>query len=176
MRSSALPVANPFLEVIFSNWSKDLDRMVFSIWHHVVWPKVNQPWPVDPLMITDVACLVPSEIFLEEIVEDENQQQQQRSRVKVPDFNQNDNEGWWNREALKTLDLSSNSLTTLPNEIETLNYLIVLNVRVFRTIVFSNCFASLQVQNNQLTSLPDSLRRLRTLEKLILRLVESTVS
>lgn len=77
--------------------------------------------------------LVPSEIFLEEIVEDENQQQQQRSRVKVPDFNHNDNEGWWNREALKTLDLSSNSLATLPNEIETLNYLIVLNVRVFRT-------------------------------------------
>lgn len=96
--------------------------------------------------------LVPSEIFLEEIVEDENQQQQQRSRVKVPDFNHNDNEGWWNREALKTLDLSSNSLTTLPNEIETLNYLIVLNVRVFRTdrVLPLLCFSSGTKQSTDL--------------------------
>jgi hypothetical protein len=88
---------------------------------------VNQSRPVDVLIIAGVVCLVPSEIFLDEIVEDENEQQ--RSKVKVPDFNQNDNQSWWNREALKTLDLSSNSLTSLPNEIETLNYLIVLNVR-----------------------------------------------
>jgi hypothetical protein len=72
--------------------------------------------------------LVPGEIFLDEIVEDENQQ---RQKSKVPDFNQNDTETWWSREPLKTLDLSSNSLTTLPNQIETLNYLIVLNVYFF---------------------------------------------
>jgi len=72
--------------------------------------------------------LVPGEIFLDEIVEDENQQ---RQKSKVPDFNQNDTEVWWSREPLKTLDLSSNSLTTLPNQIETLNYLIVLNVYFF---------------------------------------------
>ena len=86
---------------------------------------MNHLHPVNPLIITDVVCLVPEEIFLDEIVEDENQQ---RARVKVPDFSQNDNESWWNRESLKSLDLSSNSLTTLPNEIETLNYLLVLNV------------------------------------------------
>ncbi|CAF3857900.1 unnamed protein product [Rotaria sp. Silwood2] len=91
---------------------------------------------------------VPVEIFAEEIVEDENQQ---RQKSKTPDFNQHDTETWWNRESLKTLDLSSNSLTTLPNEIETLNYLIVLNI-----------------QNNQLTSLPDAVRGLRALEKLVL--------
>jgi hypothetical protein len=72
--------------------------------------------------------LVPGEIFLDEIVEDENQQ---RQKIKVPDFNQNDTETWWSRESLKTLDLSSNSLITLPNQIETLNYLIVLNVYFF---------------------------------------------
>ncbi|CAF0899731.1 unnamed protein product [Rotaria sordida] len=91
---------------------------------------------------------VPIEIFADEIVEEENQQQQ---KSKTPDFNQNDTEGWWNHEPLKTLDLSSNSLTTLPNQIETLDYLIVLNI-----------------QNNQLTSLPDTIRGLRTLEKLVL--------
>ena len=68
---------------------------------------------------------VPPEIFLDEIVEDENQQ---RQKVKVPDFNQNNNETWWSREPLRSLDLSSNSLTTIPNEIEALNYLLVLNV------------------------------------------------
>ncbi len=70
--------------------------------------------------------LVPGEIFLDEIVEDENQQ---RQKNKVPDFSQNDSGGaWWTREPLKTLDLSSNSLTTLPDQIETLDYLVVLNV------------------------------------------------
>jgi Leucine-rich repeat (LRR) protein len=91
---------------------------------------------------------VPGEIFLEEIVEDENQQ---RQKNKIPDFSQNETEAWWTREPLKTLDLSSNSLTTLPNQIETLDYLIVLNV-----------------QNNQLTTLPNSIRGLRALEKLVL--------
>lgn len=62
---------------------------------------------------------------MEEIVEDENQQ---RQKNKVPDFSQNDTEAWWAREPLKTLDLSSNALTTLPNQIEALNYLVVLNV------------------------------------------------
>jgi len=73
-------------------------------------------------------CLVPGEIFLDEVVEDENQQ---RQKLKTPDFNQNNTETWWTREPLKTLDLSSNSLTTLPKEIETLDYLLVLNVCFF---------------------------------------------
>ncbi|CAM4976766.1 unnamed protein product [Rotaria socialis] len=90
---------------------------------------------------------VPPEVFAEEVVEDENQQ---RQKAKIPDFSQNTTETWWNREALKTLDLSSNCLTTLPNEIETLNYLVVLNVH-----------------NNQLTTLPDAIRGLRALEKLV---------
>ncbi|CAF1052171.1 unnamed protein product [Rotaria sp. Silwood1] len=98
---------------------------------------------------------VPIEIFADEIVEDENQQ---RQKSKTPDFSQNDTETWWNRESLKTLDLSSNSLTTLPNEIETLNYLIVLNI-----------------QNNQLTSLPDAIRGLRALEKLVLSQNQLTI-
>ncbi len=72
--------------------------------------------------------LVPGEIFLDEIAEDENQQ---RQKNKIPDFTQNDTETWWTREPLKTLDLSSNSLTTLPDQIETLDYLIVLNVCSF---------------------------------------------
>lgn len=71
--------------------------------------------------------LVPSEIFLDELPEDENQQ---RQKAKVPDFSQNNTETWWTREPLKTLDLSSNSLTTLPQEVETLNYLVVLNVGI----------------------------------------------
>ena len=69
--------------------------------------------------------LVPIEIFLDEIPEDENQQ---KPKVKTPDFNRNDNETWWSREPLKTLDLSSNLLTVLPDQIEALNYLVVLNV------------------------------------------------
>ncbi|CAF4177496.1 unnamed protein product, partial [Rotaria magnacalcarata] len=74
---------------------------------------------------------VPTEVFAEEVVEDENQQ---RQKAKIPDFSQNTTEAWWNREALKTFDLSSNSLTTLPNEIETLNYLIVLNVWILLSL------------------------------------------
>ena len=74
---------------------------------------------------------MPEEIFLDEITEDENQQQ---SKMKIPDFNQNNTETWWNREPLKTLDLSSNALTILPKQLETLNYLIVLNVYNFPLI------------------------------------------
>ena len=69
--------------------------------------------------------LVPREIFLDDIVDDENQQ---RLKLKTPDFNQNANEAWWQREPLKTLDLSSNLLTALPDDIENLDYLVVLNV------------------------------------------------
>jgi hypothetical protein len=83
--------------------------------------------------------LVPGEIFLDEIVEDENQQ---RQKNKIPDFSQNNTEAWWAREPLKTLDLSSNSLTTLPNEIETLDYLVVLNVRTHCRIDFDVLFFS----------------------------------
>ena len=79
------------------------------------------------MTMTTNRCLVPNEIFLEEILEEENQQ---RSKLKTPDFNQNDNETWWTREPLKTLDLSSNMLTTLPVQIEDLNYLVVLNVNL----------------------------------------------
>lgn len=71
---------------------------------------------------------VPPEVFLQEIVEDENQRTQ---KVKVPDFNQNDGETWWSQEPLKNFDLSSNFLTAIPNEIEELNYLVVLNVNRF---------------------------------------------
>ena len=70
--------------------------------------------------------LVPREIFLDEIVEDENQQ---RLKLKTPDFNQSTNESWWQREPLKALDLSSNLLTALPEDLENLDYLVVLNVR-----------------------------------------------
>lgn len=66
------------------------------------------------------------EIFLDEIVEDENQQ---KPKLKTPDFSRNDNETWWTREPLKNLDLSSNMLTTIPPQIEELNYLVVLNVK-----------------------------------------------
>ncbi|CAF1119610.1 unnamed protein product [Adineta ricciae] len=97
---------------------------------------------------------VPREIFQDDIVEDENQQQ---PKAKTPDFSQSASEGWWTREPLKTLDLSSNSLATLPNEIELLDYLIVLNIH-----------------NNQLSTIPDSIRRLRLLEKLVLSQNELT--
>lgn len=68
---------------------------------------------------------VPNEIFLDEILEDENQQ---KPKLKTPDFSQNNNEAWWTKEPLKTLDLSSNLLTIIPDQIEELNYLVVLNV------------------------------------------------
>ncbi|CAF0867503.1 unnamed protein product, partial [Didymodactylos carnosus] len=92
---------------------------------------------------------VPEEIFLDEIADDENRNQHSHT----PDFSKQDNdrEAWWNRMPLKSLDLSSNLLKTLPDSIGDLSYLVVLNL-----------------QNNQLEKIPDTIRTLLELEKLIL--------
>ncbi|XP_053672417.1 leucine-rich repeat-containing protein 40 [Anopheles nili] len=84
----------------------------------------------------------------------------------------NDEETWWNQKSLTSLDLSSNTLTTISENIQNLADLTVLNLQDNALTSLPNSIGSLtkltklSVSRNKLTELPESFFQLKELKHL----------
>ncbi|CAH2076190.1 unnamed protein product, partial [Iphiclides podalirius] len=78
--------------------------------------------------------------------------------TKEVDFSRSDNSNWWNAEPLKTLDLSSNVIKTIPPDVKLLQQLVTLKLH-------DNALASLPVELGELKNLANlSLDRNKLVE------------
>ncbi|XP_053666913.1 leucine-rich repeat-containing protein 40 [Anopheles marshallii] len=84
----------------------------------------------------------------------------------------NEEESWWNQKSLTTLDLSSNTLTTISDNIQNLADLTVLNLQDNALTSLPNSIGTLtkltklSVSRNKLTELPESFFQLKELQHL----------